>query len=800
MKRRRSGAVRVGELLAAFVLAGAPTAGQAPEPLSLEEANARRPGDFAPAHAGRLAIVKGQVSIRPLRFRAPGYSQIAIQDRDRGLVLEGAADAFDHLEPGHWVEVEGRIGSRAGLPVLTPSRITVIDRGPPPTPVAADLKDLLGFRYLGQYVTAELTVAQLGENSGGVYLNIGSLDNPLKVFAPISDVNTSWSFSNLRPGDKVRATGLASQYCPLPPFNRRFQLVIHAPSDVIRLQRGWMLPPWALSIIGAAAAMIVITLWQREARHRRHRQMLRRVYELGEEILGAANGTQVARAITAQLPHVFGVTGGRLYQYNRTTKELEAVAVEERAPQAVIPVESARRGVEAAVASCFNNRTLLAIPDLARSPFGADDGKNGPRSMLLIPMFAQGEPNGVLQLSHARVGRNFTQLEKLAAQHLGNQIGVALRLLEQRSIREQLFRTEKIAAVGRLISGVVNELQTPLASISSLSDRAAALCDGGEPGRMMRDIQVEAQRAAAIVTRLISFDQPKQAGAEPVDINRILRSLIEFRELEWKSRGIHVRNFLRDGPLFTIGAQAQIEQVFLSLIVHAEQALAEAGEKVISLGTNLMAKRILVEISYSATLEGDGDPFAPSANGQPATPNLGVCRSIIEGHEGHIRLTAARAAEARFEIELPWAPMDAEAPPSQSRAVRDNARQSTALLMEPDERSERQLTALLGARAYRVVPVRSAEEGLDLAQRLRFDVVLCSSRLPGLNWIELMQRTRGKADGFILLTDGYDAQLTAAARGERYFVLSKPVDENSLDYALDHLLDPVPIDARGVVA
>ena len=52
------------------------------------------------------------------------------------------------------------------------------------------------------------------------------------------------------------------------------------------------------------------------------------------------------------------------------------------------------------------------------------------------------------------------------------QIGVAIRLLDQRSVQEQLYRTEKLAAVGRLISGVVNELQMPLASITDLAHKA----------------------------------------------------------------------------------------------------------------------------------------------------------------------------------------------------------------------------------------------------------------------------------------------------------------------------------------
>ena len=53
------------------------------------------------------------------------------------------------------------------------------------------------------------------------------------------------------------------------------------------------------------------------------------------------------------------------------------------------------------------------------------------------------------------------------------------------------------------------------------------------------------------------------------------------------------------------------------------------------------------------------------------------------------------------------------------------------MLLEPDETSQRQLLTMLTSRGYRVVPVSTPEIALDLAQRLRFDIVFCSIRLPG---------------------------------------------------------------------
>jgi signal transduction histidine kinase/CheY-like chemotaxis protein len=777
---------------ALFIACAGLSAGAPEEPLrlTLEQAAARRPADLGPAQEGRRAIVIGQVSGLPIRFFTAKYALVGIQDGQHGLLLQGAEDRFDDLAPGHWIEAEGVIFSRAGLPVLRPERVTAVRKARAPEPVAADIGQFRSFHVLGRLVTGEFTVTQLGENSGGIYLNVGQPDDPLKIYAPLPARNIEWRFPGISPRDRIRVTGFASQYCPVPPYNRRFEILIHSPSDVVRIDRGWMLPAWALAMMTGGALSATLFLWQRERRHRRHREMLRHVYELGEEILGSGGPADILKSLSPSVPRSFRVTSVQMYVHNKNSKTLDPVPGADGAAPEPVAIDPAIRGIEAALVSCLRNRALLSIPDTKRSPFAGDSrpAVKGPRSIFLIPMLAQGEVMGVLQLAHEKKTRNFGPLERLLAQHLGNHVGVAIKLHEQRSIREQLFRTEKVAAVGRLITGVVNELQAPLSSIASLSERALSTGAPGAPA--LAEIYSEAQRASSIVNRLVSFDRPEQVDTRPLDVNRLLRSLIEFRELEWKARGIHVRNFLREGPLFVVGSQGQLEQVFLSLIVHAEQSLADSEEKIISLGSNLLAKRVLIEIAYTSAGPDGSDPFMADSAGQFGALDLGVCRSIMAGHEGELRLTRARASESRFEIEMPWSPMDAEARPAPARQARDNSRQLTAIVMESDELVARQLINLLSARAYRVVPVRSAEEGLDLAQRLRFDIALCSSRLPGLNWVELLTKTRAKVGSFILLTDGYDTHVAGAARDGGYFVLSKPLEENELDRVLDRVLNP----------
>ena len=83
-----------------------------------------------------------------------------------------------------------------------------------------------------------------------------------------------------------------------------------------------------------------------------------------------------------------------------------------------------------------------------------------------------------------------------------------------------------------------------------------------------------------------------------------------------------------------------------------------------------------------------------------------------------------------------------------------------------------------------MVPVTNSDAGLELAQRMRFDAVFCSLHAPGLNWVELSERMHSRIGGFILLSDGYDAELTSDFEGDRRFVLAKPVQEQELERVL----------------
>ena len=771
-----------GLMLGLFLaLAGSPLAGQTR--LSLDQLESRQPPEFTPVYDGRSVAIRGVVATGA--YHLPGYTVLAIQDASGGGLLQvpRADSQLSSYRPGDELEVEGTVATLFGAVTVVPVQIRVVSRKRPPEPLQVPLRDLLGFRYMGMLVRTEGKVTEASYNTGGAYLVISSQDGALKAFIPQGPDRPQTGIEQFEKGDTVRAIGVAFQYCPKPPYNRYYELVVRDTTDIATLDRSWFLPPLVMGGGGAILLVGGFLFWSRERRLRSQRKRLRTTYQLGEEILSAASPETILKRISEALPGILGVTGIRLYAFNRGMKTLDAI-VEDGSEPASISLSSPPGGTAAGAVACFHYRTLLVIPDIGRSPFpiAGKEGDVTPKSLLFVPMLAQNEVIGVLELDQDDRVRNFSTDEQALAQHLGNQIGVAIRLMEQRSVQEQLFRTEKLAAVGRLISGVVNELQTPLSSISELAQKALEKAHGSASEREVSAIGAEAQKAAAMVARLVSFAAADQGEARPVDVTGLLRNLIEFREGDWKASGIRVRDLTSRDPLFVIGSQGQLEQVFLNLFVHVEQSLAEAEQKSLTIRTSLLARRLLVEISFTAPPE--------LRKMEDTATVLGVTRSVIAGHGGEVRLIEKNNAEPRFEVELPASMKDrallANAP---STSPRESSRRMTALVIEPEEAAQRQILALLAVRGFRVVPVTNSDTGLELAQRMRFDAAFCSIHAPGLNWVELSERLQSRTGGFILLSDGYDAELSADFEGEGRFVLPKPVQEPELERVL-RLIEP----------
>jgi two-component system NtrC family sensor kinase len=255
-------------------------------------------------------------------------------------------------------------------------------------------------------------------------------------------------------------------------------------------------------------------------------------------------------------------------------------------------------------------------------------------------------------------------------------------ITEVANIQAKLMNTEKLAAVGQLVSGVAHEVNNPLTAIMGFAD--LMLENPKLPEAVHQDLRVimqEAQRTKEIVQNLLSFARQTPPQREPVDLNSILRRTIALRSYDFSSHGVDVVERLEEPLPQVIGDAQQLQQVFLNILNNAYDAVQETeGRGRIEITTT--RENDVIHVGFKdngagiTNLERIFDPFFTTKDvGKGTGLGLSICYGIVHAHGGEITCDInAGAAGASFCLKLPVIPVGlADEPKPKSRA-RGNAR------------------------------------------------------------------------------------------------------------------------------
>ena len=230
-------------------------------------------------------------------------------------------------------------------------------------------------------------------------------------------------------------------------------------------------------------------------------------------------------------------------------------------------------------------------------------------------------------------------------------------------LQAKLAHAERMATIGRLVSGVAHEVNNPLAAILGFTD---LLIENPEmPGSAQEGLQIilqETQRTKDIVQDLLSFARQRPVQREAVQVSAILRQTIKLRSYDFTSHGVEVvENFDEDLPA-AIGDSQQLQQVFLNIVNNAYDAIQESGRRgKIALSTKRAGDSIEIAVSDNGTGIADAarifDPFfTTKPTGKGTGLGLSICYGIVRAHGGEIQCWNNKDGEgSTFLVKLPVA-------------------------------------------------------------------------------------------------------------------------------------------------
>jgi len=230
-------------------------------------------------------------------------------------------------------------------------------------------------------------------------------------------------------------------------------------------------------------------------------------------------------------------------------------------------------------------------------------------------------------------------------------------------LQAKLAHSERMATLGRLVSGVAHEVNNPLAAILGFTD--LLLENPAVPANAREDLQIilqETQRTKDIVQDLLSFARQRAVKRELVNVVAILKQTTKLRSYDLQSHGVEVIEEYDEKLPAVMGDAQQLQQVFLNILNNAYDAIEESGRTgKILLKTAAADGSVEISLADNGTGIIDGerifDPFyTTKQTGKGTGLGLSICYGIVRAHGGEIQCwNNADGVGSTFSIRIPVA-------------------------------------------------------------------------------------------------------------------------------------------------
>jgi GAF domain-containing protein/CheY-like chemotaxis protein len=375
---------------------------------------------------------------------------------------------------------------------------------------------------------------------------------------------------------------------------------------------------------------------------------------------------------------------------------------------------------------------------------------SGDRAVLTAPLIAKNEVIGVLAVSD-RVPRSYSEREAALLQAFADQAALAIEnarlyasardsLARLRETQAQLVQAAKMSALGQLVSGVAHELNNPLSVVIGYGQLLLARELAPTMRRPIELMVSQGDRMARIVRSLLFFARQRPPERLPVRLNQVIEDTIGMRLNQVTLSGIVLdRHLAQDLPVIAADAQ-QLQQVFLNLLLNAEQAILEAGK-----GGRIFVRTSATDDGSAIRAEviddGPGIPasalphvfepfFTTKEVGVGTGLGLSVSYGIVQEHGGRLSVESWPGATT-FTVELPVTLL-AEQPVAVSTPHLPpiTVRGRVALVVEDEPDVSDFVVGLLQDTGWQVDLASGGRIGLERVRARRYDIIVSDIRMP----------------------------------------------------------------------
>lgn len=314
------------------------------------------------------------------------------------------------------------------------------------------------------------------------------------------------------------------------------------------------------------------------------------------------------------------------------------------------------------------------------------------------------------------------------------------------ALDERVLLRERLATLGQLLSGIIHELNNPLTAVTGYADLLRRAELDPRAAEQVEFLSEEASRANRILKSLLLFARGEENERGPVDVIELLERAVALRAYELKVQNIRVvRDYAAESSRL-VASPTQLQQVFLNIILNAEQAIAAQGRPgCITLHVQRPPGRDLLQVEIAddgpgidpAVLPRVFDPFFTTRGDSQGTGlGLSLSRAIVRQHGGELGVTSEPGLGATFRLLLPVGEAVASPVPERLAAqpTRSAPRTGRRILVVDDEPIVTHLIAdALRQQGFVVSTHSDSRRALREVSREPFDLVICDIRMPEID-------------------------------------------------------------------